>query len=125
LAQAVRENGPLIGGPFSVVPVPPRPGKLRKQGWDQVDLLAEHMSALESLPVNRCLRRLPSKTQKELGREDRIRNLRGRIVCASTPPQRAVIIDDVITTGATLSACSGALMEAGCVRVFALALCYD
>ena len=112
------------------VPVPPRPGKIKKQGWDQIEYLAEfleraHRRSKSSLSVCRCLKRLPSRSQKELNREERGTNLKGRILCAKPPPQTAIIFDDVITTGETLNACAAALLEGGASRVYGVCLFYD
>jgi len=123
--RAVLSRFPPEGkGPFCLVPAPPRPGKVRKTGWDQVAYLALCLERLQ-LPVCRCLKRLPSKTQKELNREDRMRNLRGKIQCAKKPPVRAFLFDDVITTGSTLDACAAALKEGGAEEVYTLCLFYD
>ncbi|MDR2480331.1 MAG: double zinc ribbon domain-containing protein [Treponema sp.] len=130
--------------PGALVPVPPRPGKLRTSGWDQVEYLArllekgrgsggqhKHADVLPGkkkytgLPVSRCLRRLPSKIQKELNREDRKTNLRGRIVLQAGAPKTAILIDDVITTGSTMDVCASVLKEGGAERVFGLCLFYD
>jgi ComF family protein len=106
------------------VPVPPRPGKIRRGGWDQVAFLAKCL-AREGRRIVPCLKRLPSQTQKTLNREERLANLRGRIVCKKTPPRQAIIFDDVITTGSTLDACACALREAGTEEVYGITLFYD
>jgi ComF family protein len=109
------------------VPVPPRPGKLKAHGWDQVEFMAKQLDktgGFAQLPVTRCLARLPSKSQKLLGREQRLANLKGRIRCVKKPPETAILFDDVITTGATIDACAAALLEAGAKRVYAVCLFY-
>ncbi|MDR1024441.1 MAG: ComF family protein, partial [Treponema sp.] len=103
---------------------PPRPGKIRRSGWDQVEYLARRLEK-EDLPVRRCLKRLPSKTQKKLGRQDRLQNLEGRFISTAAPPRRALLIDDVMTTGATLEACAAALKKAGSELVYGICLFYD
>jgi len=110
-----------------IVPVPPRPGKIRKTGWDQVEYLARLLEKGNAygFPVIRCLKRLRSKSQKELSRENRQTNLKGRIIPKKQIPKIAVIIDDVITTGSTLDACATALKEAGAQTVYAMCLFYD
>ena len=110
---------------FTIIPVPPKPGKIKKNGWDQVELIACKLEKDSNLPVNRCLKRLASKSQKELGRENRQTNLKGRIVAVSAVPQTAFVIDDVMTTGSTLDACATALKEAGTKTVYGLCLFYD
>jgi ComF family protein len=112
-----------------IVPVPPRPGKIRNSGWDQVEYLAwlleRNPADGDGLVVDRCLKRLPSQSQKKLGRENRMSNLRGRIVPVRQVPKTAVILDDVMTTGATLDTCAAALKEAGAQTVYGLCLFYD
>jgi len=110
-----------------IVPVPPRPGKIRKTGWDQVEYLARLLEKEKNrdYPVIRCLKRLKSRSQKELGRKNRQTNMKGRITIKKQPPQTALIIDDVITTGSTLDSCATALKQAGSRTVYALCLFYD
>ena len=114
------------------VPVPPRPGKIRKQGWDQIDYLAMLLERdsrrggkNHSLPVCRCLKRLPSRSQKELNRDERKSNLKGHILCSKPTPETAVIFDDVVTTGTTMEACAGALLDKGARRIYGVCLFYD
>jgi ComF family protein len=113
---------------YTVVPVPPRPGKIQKTGWDQVEYLAKLLER-KRIPVLRCLKRLPSKVQKELGREDRKKNLRGRIILTdrlrAAIPKTVVILDDVMTTGSTLEVCAEAVRAGGAERVYGLCLLYD
>ncbi|GHV95687.1 amidophosphoribosyltransferase [Spirochaetia bacterium] len=114
----------LPGEPdWAIVPVPPRPGKIKKAGWDQVEYLARLLE--KEMPVLRCLKRLPSKVQKELNREDRMNNLRGRIVVKQKPPETAILLDDVMTTGSTMDVCAAALKESGAKQVYGLCLFYD
>jgi len=109
----------------AIVPVPPRPGKIRNVGWDQVEYLARLLEKGKGLFVRRCLKRLRSKSQKELSRENRQTNLKGRIIPKKQSPKTALVIDDVITTGSTLDACALALKEAGAQTVCGLCLFYD
>ena len=122
LTRALEDFGPEVLEEAAWVPVPPRPGKIRKQGWDQVEYLAGKVGLL---PVCRCLKRLPSRSQKELNRQERGVNLKGRILCKRPPPKTAILFDDVITTGATLNACAKALLEGGAGRVYGVCLFYD
>ncbi|MDR0456089.1 MAG: ComF family protein [Treponema sp.] len=110
-----------------LVPVPPRPGKIRNSGWDQVEYLARLLErdGKNGLLVDRCLKRMPSQSQKELDRENRHSNLKGRIIPVRQAPKTAVILDDVMTTGSTLEVCAAALREAGAQTVYGLCLFYD
>ena len=109
----------------ALVPVPPRPFKIKKTGWDQVEFLAKALEKKHNMRVSRCLKRLESQSQKVLNRSERKSNLKGRILCVKNPPKTAVLFDDVITTGATLDACAKALLEGGAERVYAVCLFYD
>jgi predicted amidophosphoribosyltransferase len=116
---------------FSWVPVPPRPGKIRKTGWDQVAYLVGRLDSLyrrnraKHPAVRPCLKRLPSKTQKGLSREERKRNLLGKIISVKEVPPQVLLFDDVITTGSTLNACAGALKNAGAEKVYTMSLFFD
>jgi ComF family protein len=109
---------------FELVPVPPRPGKLRRQGWDQVEYLARRLEK-EGFPVRRCLKRTDLRAQKKLARRERLENLEGRFISTAAAPRKALLIDDVITTGATLESCAAALKGAGAEQVCGVCLFYD
>lgn len=140
LDSVQKDFGLSAGEQAAWVPVPPRPGKIRKQGWDQIEYLAGllereykhfrgHKKESDSFPVRfpvcRCLKRLPSRSQKELNREERGSNIKGRILCTKQPPGTAVVFDDVYTTGATMNACAKALHEGGAKKVYGVCLFYD
>ena len=109
-----------------IVPIPPRPGKLRANGWDQVE---EIVGILErrGFPVARPLERKRSKEQKRLGRGERGANATLAYVLkpGAIPPERPLLIDDVITTCATIDACARALKGGGAVSVAALVFAAD
>jgi ComF family protein len=107
-------------GELTFVPVPPRDGKIKKTGWDQVETIARILEKRALLC--RCLKRLPSMSQKKLNAEDRAKNLKGRITCKEKPPRNILLIDDVYTTGATLEVCASALKESGAEKVYGLCL---
>jgi ComF family protein len=112
----------------ALVPVPPRPGKLKKTGWDQVEYLTGLLEKGGASPlplVRRCLRRLPSRVQKELDREHRRKNLQGKIMVRDGAPETAILLDDVITTGSTMDVCAAALKAGGAKRVLGICLFYD
>jgi ComF family protein len=116
---------PPEAGEFPWIPVPPRPGKIRKNGWDQTGYLAQLLRRRYGERVSPCLMRLPSRSQKELDGKQRRMNLQGRITCPQAAPAGALLFDDVITTGSTLAACAAALKDGGSRAVYALCLCFD
>lgn len=110
-----------------LVPVPPRPGKLRRRGWDQVEAVASILEREYGIPVLRALTRSVAAEQKALNLEERAANMRGTIRLARDieVPADPVLLDDILTTGATLSACAACLKSAHAVRVDALTIAAD
>jgi ComF family protein len=110
----------------AVVPVPLHRDRLRERGFNQAALLAAVLSERLGVPLQADgLQRVRSTGQQAgLGREARLENVAGAFgwVAASPPPARVLLLDDVLTTGATIAAAAQALCEAGAVSVDALAL---
>jgi ComF family protein len=114
-----------------VVPVPLAPRRQRERGFNQALLLAEEVaSVVHGRVVRDALERQDRPAQQTLGAADRLTNLEGAFRCrsaasASIEGQRVLVVDDVVTTGATVSACAQALAEAGAARITALAFARD
>lgn len=110
-----------------LVPVPLHSSRLRERGYNQSALLAVEMGKRSGLPVagDSLVRLRPTKPQvNTAGAAERQRNLAGAFGCRdrSLAGKRVLLVDDVCTTGATLSACAIALREAGASLVWGLAL---
>ena len=112
--------------PTVIVPVPLHPRRLRARGYDQTLLLAQALAQLTSIPCNTStLKRLrDTAMQKTLDRNARRDNLAGAFGChgQALAGQRILLIDDVLTTGATLSVLSEVLLKAGAESVHALVI---
>ena len=107
-----------------LVPVPLHPARLRRRGFNQAERLASALATRTGLPVLDCLeRRGSSSPQVGRGRRERVAELDGTIALRrrAPVPRRALLVDDVITTGATLAACERALRRAGGESVRGLA----
>lgn len=123
LAQYLNEAGqplrPLVG---QITFVPMYPKKERERGFNQAELLARELGKLWDIPVVRALEKTKeTKPQASLPREARHENVRGAFGLAKFPPCASIlIVDDVCTTGATLSECARVLLESGIERVYAL-----
>lgn len=105
-----------------LVPVPLHPRKQREREFNQAARLARRLSAATGIPLNQRLlgRVVPTRTQTELSREERLANVRQAFAPrrgARLHGQRVVLVDDVFTTGATTNACAGVLLAAGAGRV--------
>lgn len=111
-----------------LVPVPCRPANRRKRGYDPVGLCLSRLTPdIRRWVDGNCLVRMASREQKELSRADRRENLAGCLAVRRgwRAPERLVLVDDVCTTGATLSACAAVLRLGGCRRVDAVTLFRD
>ncbi len=114
-----------------IVPVPPRPGKIRKKGWDQIDELCFYLKIIHGFRVEKVLQRLTTKQQKKMNRISRLNQIHKSYVLKrkdriqnflSSLPEKIIIIDDVMTTGSTLEACGEELKLAGVKWVGAVTL---
>jgi ComF family protein len=119
MAEAIARVARLDEG-ATIVPVPPAPRRRRGRGFDPADEIAAALSRLAGPPLLRCLKR--GDGPRQVGRPRRDRVVSPPRVWASAPaPAEAVLVDDVVTTGATLTACAMALRAAGAVEVRAVA----
>jgi len=105
-----------------LVPVPLHVTRLRERGFNQAVLLARRLGRARGLPVeNRALVRLRSThAQPGLGAAARRRNLAGAFALqpgTAVSRRPVVLVDDVLTTGATADACATVLLAAGAARV--------
>jgi len=106
-----------------IVPVPLHPARQRERGFNQASLLAELLSAHTSIPSRPLLKRIRyTTTQTALDRSERMENLHNAFRLrknADVRGLRVLLIDDVLTTGSTLSECARVLKRAGAKSVHA------
>ncbi len=104
-----------------LVPVPLTPARRRERGFNQAAELSRHLARLTGLPELTALRRRPGgRRQARLPGRIRRANVQGRFEPACPATGRgplAVLVDDVMTTGATAIACAESLAQAGFRRV--------
>lgn len=106
-----------------LVPVPLHPARERDRGFNQATLLAELLSAATSIPLSAMLERIRyTTTQTAYDRAERMENLHDAFRLrknADVRESRVLLIDDVLTTGSTLSECARVLKAAGAISVHA------
>ena len=123
MAAAPGAHG-LLAAADALVPVPLAQQRLAERGYNQALLLARKLAARKTRP-GLLLRTRPTPAQHGLPRAQRLRNVRGAFAvpprqAAAVAGQRLLLIDDVLTTGATLRAAAQALLKAGAAQVDAL-----
>jgi ComF family protein len=108
-----------------LVPVPLDPARLRERGYNQAELIARPLARILGIPFRSYLlvRTKPRPDKIRLTRRERWETVRGAYAAhksAQVDKLRVLLVDDVLTTGATLDACSKALRKAGAARVVGL-----
>lgn len=107
-----------------LVPVPLHADRLRMRGYNQAGLIAEALASQTGLPlVPDALRReRATRSQVGLSRAERLTNMVDAFHAepSQVTGQRVVIVDDVLTTGATLLACAQVMQAAGALSVYGL-----
>ena len=121
LAALMCETAPRFPDDAAIIPVPLHRKRLRMRGYDQALELAKPLVAACALPLRDDLLRRARATaaQSRLHAGQRKRNLRNafEIDASAVMPPCVVLVDDVMTTGATLHAAAKALRKAGVARV--------
>jgi ComF family protein len=108
--------------PTAVVPVPMWWGRRLRRGFNQAELLAGELSAALGARTVAALSRRRGRPQAGQGRSGRRRLSRSALVRRRPVTGPVLLIDDVLTTGATASACARALRDAGADDVYVLTL---
>lgn len=94
--------------------VPLHPKKKKRRGFDQGEELGKHISDTSGLPYRPALRRVKNtKTQTKLTEQQRRENIKGAFEAAEEISGRILLVDDVLTTGATALECAAVLKKAG------------
>lgn len=113
----------------ALIPLPLFAERERKRGYNQATVLCEGIASVMHLPVlTRAITRpMYTDTQTLKGRVERWKNIEGKFLLNQPEllsRQRIILVDDVVTTGATLESCGAELLKAPGVQLSIAALCY-
>lgn len=113
----------------AIVPIPLHPSRERKRGYNQAALLCDGISSILHKPVlnNLLLRTRSTESQTHKGREARWQNMQGKFKChapAVSAYNHILLVDDVITTGASLEAAGTALLSIPGLQISIASLAY-
>ena len=109
----------------AIVPVPISKKRFKERGYNQSYLLAKELSDLLSIPVKKLLvKTKDTPRQSTLSKKERAETPKKAFDFSSAEalPHTVLLIDDIFTTGATVSACSSVLRKAGIPKVYVLTL---
>lgn len=112
----------------ALVPLPLYPSKEKKRGYNQATVLCEGIAEILSVPIlNKVITRpQQTETQTKKGRIERWKNMEGKfqlIDPLAIKDKHLLLVDDVVTTGATLEACGNELLNAPNVKLSIATLC--
>lgn len=109
----------------ALCPVPLHPRRERSRGFNQSELIARELSNITDIPVDATALRRTRNTPPQVSMEspaERQQNIAEAFECSTdVDTRRYILIDDVVTTGSTMSDCAQALKDAGALNVWGIA----
>lgn len=114
-----------------IIQLPLSKKKLRKRGYNQCDYIAKGISQVTNIPVSTdiVIRKKANETQTHKTRDERWKNVEGIFSLTNPDDLRGkhiLLIDDVLTTGATITSCAKTILEADCkISIFTVAYSSD
>jgi ComF family protein len=126
MGTQIKQSGRF--GVDALIPVPLFPGKEKRRGYNQATILCKGIAETINIPVLDKVIIRPQHTfsQTKKGRIERWKNMEGKFILAdpeSISNKHLLLVDDVVTTGATLEACGNELLKAAGVQLSVATLC--
>ncbi len=126
MGEALKKSGRFQAD--ALIPLPLFPAKEKRRGYNQATVLCEGMSAVMQIPVldHAVQRPEHTETQTKKGRVERWKNMEGKFIIHDPVPlqnKKLLLVDDVITTGATLESCGAELLKIPGLELSIATLC--
>ena len=120
LAQLLSDRLPELPAETVIVPIPTVSSHIRQRGYDHMLLLSRHFARLRGLPVDTSLKRATHTTQRGSGARQRARQAKAAFTCTRPLDDSKIylVVDDVITSGATVKYAAQTLLNAGASTVW-------
>lgn len=119
-------SDPMLRQADALIPIPLHPARQRERGFNQASLLGLEIAQLTGIPIVNALRRKKNtKSQTQLLMKERILNMQDAFKLEDHTPivnQQVVLIDDVMTSGATINSAAQILLQAGAGAVYGLVI---
>jgi len=127
LADLLHQSLPQLPKNTPVIPVPTVRAHIRQRGYDHLELIVRHFATLRSLPLLRAIERTSNATQHTVGRNTRAMQAQRAFRLKDGMQfngETVLLVDDIVTTGSTLSAAAQLLKDAGAI-VWVATLAYQ
>lgn len=125
LAKILCNQLPVLPEGMLIVPVPTTPSRARQRGYDQSVLIAKHVGKMQKRPVACVVGRDSSVRQLGASKQTRLEQIKGAFYCKNAKMvkgKQILLLDDVVTTGATLKTAAKILYANGAERVYVAAV---
>lgn len=122
LSRRITESGLKFD---AIIPVPTSPSRIRQRGFDHTKELAKSLSKILGVAVQTPIYRQKFARQVGQNREKRLLQAKNQFKVNGKVGGNILLVDDVITTGATIAACSALLKGAGAQKVYVATLAQD
>jgi len=127
LAALLNDFLPDLPSNTVIVPVPTANSHIRQRGYDHMLLIAHRLGKIRGLPVSTSLRRVTDTQQRSASARQRVENAKSAFSCKDKLPPGAnyLLVDDVMTTGATVKYAAIALQNAGAETVWVASISHQ